>query len=190
MFHLPKLSFSFSDLQPWLSPRAVELHYTDHHHGYLDTLNDLTWRTPKENLPLDMLMEDPNQRIANMALQHVNHSFFWSCLSAPTQDIPDSLYRDIRYNFGDLDGLKAEFKKHVDTLFGSGWVWLVCNQSNILSVMPTSNGDNPNLINYQPLLVLDVWEHAYYLDHQNDKQKYLDGFWSHVNWSFASQVRP
>ena len=123
-------------------------------------------------------------KVFNSAAQHFNHSFFWNCLSEKEQEASGILAAAIEHNFGSLDSFKKEFSEAAGKLFGSGWVWLVQTIEGKLVIRQYKDADTPSGTD-TPLLTLDVWEHAYYLDHQNDRVEFIKSFWNHVNWKYV-----
>ncbi|MDD5548996.1 MAG: superoxide dismutase, partial [Sulfurovaceae bacterium] len=123
----------------------------------------------------------------NNAAQVYNHTFYWNCLTPNETKISDSLKNNIEKEFGSIDNFKKEFIASATSLFGSGWTWLVKKDDGSLAIINTSNADTPILHKLKPLMVCDVWEHAYYLDYQNARAKYLECFWAVINWEFVSQ---
>lgn len=194
MFTLDKLPYELSALEPVVSARTMELHYHKHHQAYVDNLNKLLTGTELENLSLiDIITKTAGQvdkqAIFNNAGQHFNHSFFWKSLrSAAGNNGPSgALEAALVQNFGSVDKFKADFKAAAGSLFGSGWVWLVKDGSE-LQIKLMANAGNPIAHNLTPVFGLDVWEHSYYLDYQNRRLDFvsavLDGI---VDWDFVSQ---
>ncbi|MDD3476681.1 MAG: superoxide dismutase [Sulfurimonas sp.] len=188
MIELTKLPFEKNALEPFISTQTIEYHYGKHHTGYVNKLNELIKGCKFDEMSLSSIIRDSDGAIFNNAAQVFNHSFYWSSLS-PTKTKPSKkLQEKIIYDFGSLDKLKEEFIKAGVTLFGSGWVWLCREPKGMLVLKQTSNADTPLASNLLPLFVCDVWEHAYYLDYKNLRQKYLEEFWEHINWNFASEA--
>lgn len=195
MFELLKLPYSQKALEPYISQSTLFYHYEKHHATYLNNLNQLIKGTDFENLSLEEIMlktqNDPKQMaIYNNAAQVWNHDFYWKSLSETANadnKIPKGNFKDLVIDcFGSEENLKAEFKKAALSQFGSGWTWLVL-QNNQLKIMKTPNAVNP-LSNSRPLLTIDVWEHAYYLDYQNKRADYVENIINNIiNWNFAIQ---
>lgn len=188
MIELPKLPFAKDALEPFISVETIEYHYGKHHAAYVNKLNELIKESEFEKMSLSSIIRDSDGAIFNNAAQVFNHTFYWNSLSgsksAPSQKFLDKINND----FGSLDALKEEFIQAGATLFGSGWVWLVREPKGRLTVKKTQNAHNP-LASYEiPLFVCDVWEHAYYIDYRNLRPKYLEEFWNHINWDFASKA--
>ena len=189
--NLCKLPYDHAALEPHISAETLSYHYDKHHRGYVDKLNTLISRTPYEALSLAEIVSKARNEakldIFNNAAQAWNHAFLWESMSPSGETRPGGQIKDlIESEFGDLDGFKERFKKAATSQFGSGWAWLVQDGSNV-KILTTSNAESPVGTHLQPLLTLDVWEHAYYLDYQNERGKYIDAFLNKlINWKFAS----
>ena len=190
MIELPKLPYEMDALAPHISQKTLEFHYGKHHAGYVNNLNKLIAGTPFEHKPLEEIVKTSQGGIFNNAAQVWNHTFYWNCMTpnpkktAPTGKLMDAIVRD----FGSFDAFKDKFVNACVTLFGSGWAWLVADKDGKLSVVQTSNAATPlTTEGLKPLLVCDVWEHAYYLDYQNLRANYVNEFWSIINWEFAEK---
>ncbi len=189
MFILKELPFEKNIFEPIISKKTIEFHYGKHHQAYLDKLNKLISNTDLENLSLEeiILKSYQNEKLKavyNNAAQVYNHDFFWQSLKRDTQVGPN--FRIIN-EFGSLENFKQQFLEFALGQFGSGWVWLVKDENNKLSIIKTANADNPLTLKLQPIFTVDVWEHAYYLDYQNKRavfvQTILDNL---VNWDFVN----
>lgn len=186
---LPKLSFSYDALEPFMDAKTVEIHYTKHHQAYLDNFNKTLAKHPElAEKPVDELLdnvneipEDIRQAIINHGGGYWNHSFFWSILKKDTMP-KGELLQAIDSDFGSFSDFKEQFRNAALTQFGSGWAWLVLNKEGKLEVVKTSNQDNPISQGKIPLLVIDVWEHAYYLKYKNLRADYIDNFFQIINW--------
>ena len=187
---LPELPYATDALEPHISTDTMELHYGKHHRGYVDKLNKLIEGTRFEDMPLEQIIvsarESAEIDILNNAAQVWNHTFFWQSLSATGQSEPVGRIRDlIEDEFGDIDKFKKAFRDAATSQFGSGWTWLVLD-SGKLRIMSTTNAESPVGTHMTPLLTLDVWEHAYYLDYQNERARYVDAFLDKlIDWRFA-----
>ncbi|WP_317196776.1 superoxide dismutase [Hymenobacter piscis] len=195
-FTLPDLPYAFNALEPHIDARTMEIHHDAHHKGYVSKLNAAVMGTPAEKMSLAQLLASMNKQpeaIRNNAGGHWNHSFFWQIMAPkgggqPTGNLATAITKD----FGSFDKFSEEFTKAASGRFGSGWAWLIVDKkSGKLMVTSTPNQDNPlmDLPGMQrgiPVLGLDVWEHAYYLKHQNKRPDYIKEFWSVVNWSEAN----
>ena len=197
---LPDLPFALDALEPHVDARTMEIHHGKHHQAYITNLNAAI--EGKEGLAdmdvndliadLSAVPEDIRGAVRNNGGGHSNHTFFWKNLSQSGGGLPSGeLSSAIDAAFGNLDSLKDTFKKAALTRFGSGWAWLVRQADGSLTVTSTPNQDNPLMegvtdITGTPILGLDVWEHAYYLNYQNRRPDYVDAFWNIVNWDQAA----
>lgn len=187
---LPKLPFSPDALEPHISKRTLEFHYGKHHKNYVDTLNKLIKDTHLDSFELEEIMHatfGKKQKIFNNAAQAWNHSFMWNCLTGEALSPTKSLDLALSETFGSMVDFKHEFTEKAKDLFGSGWAWLVKDKDGLLQIRALSNAENPLLYDEIPLFTCDVWEHAYYLDYQNERLKYLDNYWSVINWAFLEE---
>ena len=185
-FELPALPYANDALAPHVSAETIEYHYGKHHQTYVTNLNNLVPGTEFEGLSLEDIVKKSSGGIFNNAAQVWNHSFYWNCLSpngggAPTGGLANAIDR----TFGSFEEFKEAFTKCAVTPFGSGWAWLVKNANGSLELVSTSNAGCPLTAGQTPILTCDVWEHAYYIDYRNARPKYLEAFWSLVNWEFA-----
>jgi len=185
-FELPNLPYPKDALSPHMSAETFEYHHGKHHKAYVDNLNKLVAGKPEESKSLEEIIKSSDGPLFNNAAQIWNHTFFWNCMKPngggqPGGDLAAAITRD----FGSFDKLKEEFTAAATTQFGSGWAWLVLDGGK-LSVMKTGNADLPMKHGKKALLTLDVWEHAYYIDHRNARPKFIETFLNHlVNWDFA-----
>ena len=188
MFDLPPLEYNLDALEPYISEQTMDLHYNKHHRAYVDNLNRLIIGTEMEDMDLPEIVvatygDERYVAIFNNAGQTYNHNIFWQSMkpnggAEPKGELEEKIKRD----FGSYDNFKEEFKKKALSHFGSGWTWLA-EKDGKLTVMTTANGDNPITRGYLPIVGLDVWEHAYYLDYQNKRGDFIDAFLEHlVNW--------
>jgi Fe-Mn family superoxide dismutase len=183
---LPELPYSNDALAPHISPETIEYHYGKHHNAYVTKLNAGIKGTEFEDMTLEDIIKKSSGGIFNNAAQVWNHTFYWNCLGpnkggAATGAIADK----INAKWGSFDKFKEEFTNSAATNFGSGWTWLVDNGGE-LEIVNTSNAANPMTEGKKPLLTVDVWEHAYYVDYRNARPKYLEAFWSLLNWDFVN----
>lgn len=186
MFTLPNLPYSRNSLSPYISEKTIHYHYDKHHKKYVDNLNALLVnRSDLINKSLKEIVLISSGSIFNNAAQVWNHNFYWNCLS-PFSDIYSckKLIIAIENNFQNIDLFKNSFIKSSLDVFGSGWTWLV-KVNNNLEIRNTSNADCPLSEECIPLLVCDVWEHAYYIDYMNQRIKYVESFWKLINWNFV-----
>ena len=195
-FELPKLPYEFDSLEPHIDARTMEIHYTKHHQAYLDKLNgaikdkgELSNKSATELIKdLGSIPEDIREIIRNNGGGFVNHNFFWEILSPDKQECSGVILDKINESFGSLDEFKEKFENAAATRFGSGWAWLVLNETGKLEVISTANQDSPLSEGKTPILGLDVWEHAYYLKYQNKRPEYLKAFWNIVNWKKVNEL--
>ncbi len=193
VFQLPALPWSEDALDPHISAKTISFHYGKHHATYVKNLNGLVEGTALAEKSLEEIIRETagdatRAGVFNNAAQIWNHTFFWNSLKPggggePTGELKSRIDAD----FGSFDAFKEEFTKKAATLFGSGWVWLVDNGGK-LEIVQTTGAGTPLTTDARPLLTLDVWEHAYYLDHQNRRPEFIGAFLSSlVNWDFAAQ---
>ena len=184
---LPQLPYDRAALEPHMSRETLDYHYGKHHKTYVDTANKLMAGTKYEKLSLEEIMKKSSGKLFNNVAQVWNHNFFWNCLT-PKQSQPQGKLADaIAKQFESLDNFKKQFTETAVSTFGSGWAWLVKDAAGALAIVSTANAGNPLTAGQTPLLTCDVWEHAYYLDHKNARPKYLEQYWSIVNWAFVEK---
>ena len=193
-FVLPHLPFRIDELAPHMSKTQIELHYGKHHLAYVTNLNNLLLNSPLKGKSLEgLIVETHNQEeqkaIFNNSAQIWNHSFFWHCLKNGGGGVAvDELAKKIDKDFGSFEKFREEFSDKALKIFGSGWCWLV-KDGEVLKVIQTSNAGCPLASGLKPILTLDVWEHAYYPDHQNRRADFIKTFLdSLANWNFANEV--
>jgi Fe-Mn family superoxide dismutase len=192
-FTLPPLPYAEDALAPVISAQTIGFHYGKHHKTYVETLNKLVTGTEFEGQPLEDIIRstagnNEQVQIFNNAAQSWNHTFYWHCLKAKGGGKPAGELADlIEQAFGGYDKFKAEFADAAIKQFGSGWAWLVVDKGS-LKVIKTGNADNPITRNLRPLLAIDVWEHAYYLDYQNRRNDHVKAVIDKLlNWQFAAE---
>jgi Fe-Mn family superoxide dismutase len=199
---LPDLPYTPNALEPHIDARTMEIHHGKHHQTYIDKLNgalanhDNLLSLPVEDLITDIssLPADIQGAVRNNGGGHANHTFFWNSLSPSGGGTPSgSLLEAINSGFGNLDSLKSEFAQAALNRFGSGWAWLIKDSSGKLIVTSTPNQDSPLMAGIAestgtPILGLDVWEHAYYLNYQNRRPDYVNAYWEIVDWNRASDL--
>jgi len=199
-FTLPELSFSTNDLEPHIDARTMEIHHGKHHQTYITNLNnalnghDQLLSMQIEDLISDLcsLPDSVQGAVRNNGGGHANHSFFWESLSPSGGGLPSGALADsISSTFGNFDALKETFAKAALTRFGSGWAWLIQRGDGTLAVTSTPNQDSPIMEGIAdecgtPLIGLDVWEHAYYLNYQNRRPDYVAAFWNVLDWDQVS----
>ena len=193
-FELPKLTYAYDALEPHIDARTMEIHHTKHHNTYVTNLNaavEGTEYADKDLIELisniDALPADKQTAVRNNGGGHANHTLFWEILApggakAPTAELASA----IEAKFGSIDAFKDEFSKAAAGRFGSGWAWLVVDNGE-LKVTSTPNQDSPYMEGQTPILGLDVWEHAYYLNYQNRRPDYIAAFWNVVNWDVVAE---
>lgn len=186
-FELMKLPYAETALEPHISAETVQYHYGKHHAGYVNKLNALINATIYSHVPLIKIIREASGGTFNNAAQVYNHNFYWLGLTPdetePSVELSDMIDRD----FGSMEKFKEAFLASAAGLFGSGWTWLVLTPENTLEIEQTSNADTPvRHTGRIPLLVCDVWEHAYYIDRRNARPEYLENWWTLVNWQFVS----
>lgn len=193
-FELPKLNYEYAALEPVIDAQTMEIHYTKHHNAYVTNLNKAVEGTEYADKSIEELVkgwaelpEDIQNAVRNNGGGHYNHTLFWEELVAPSQakEIPADLEAKLVEAFGSVDEFKEKFAAAAASRFGSGWAWLVSNDGK-LEVVSTPNQDNPLTDGLVPLLGLDVWEHAYYLNYQNRRPDYIKAFWDVVNWEVVA----
>ncbi len=185
-FELPALPYAKDALAPTISEETIDFHYGKHHNAYVVNLNKLVADTDYASMSLEEVIKKSDGGVFNNAAQIWNHTFYWNCLSPSKTSASDELAGAIDDAFGSLDALKEKFIASATGNFGSGWTWLVKNSQGKLEIVNTSNAGCPLTEDYQPLLTIDVWEHAYYIDYRNARPKYLESIWNIINWDFVS----
>ena len=184
---LPALPYAKDALAPTISAETIDYHYGKHHQTYVTNLNNLVPGTEFENASLEEIMIKASGGIFNNAAQVWNHTFYWNCLSPNGGGAPSGALADaINSAFGSFEDFKQKFSTSAATNFGSGWTWLVKNSDGGVEIVNTSNAANPMTDGKTPLLTVDVWEHAYYIDYRNARPKYLEEIWKLVNWDFVA----
>lgn len=195
-FQLPALDYSYEALEPNIDARTMEIHYSKHHNAYVTNLNNAIAGTDAENLSLEDLQKNISKypiAVRNNGGGHYNHSLFWKVIGPNAGGVPTGdLLNAINATFGSFDEFKAKFTAAATTRFGSGWAWL-CVKNGKLEICSTANQDNPlmdiadNGCGGTPILGLDVWEHAYYLNYQNRRPDYIAAFFNVINWNEVSR---
>ncbi|MDH3711703.1 MAG: superoxide dismutase [Cyclobacteriaceae bacterium] len=193
-FELPDLPYAFDALEPHIDARTMEIHHDRHHAGYTNNLNNAISGTDLEGKSIEEILSNVsgNTAVRNNGGGYYNHNLFWEILSpngggAPSGDLAAA----VDGAFGSFDNFKESFSKAAATRFGSGWAWLSVDGSGGLVVSSTANQDNPLMdvaeTKGTPILGIDVWEHAYYLNYQNKRPEYIQAFWNVVNWEEVSR---
>lgn len=188
-YTLPKLEYAYNALEPFIDARTMEIHYTKHHQAYITNLNAALEKHPELKLSLEEMLADLTKvpqdirgAVQNNGGGHFNHTFFWTLLKINNGATPKGkLLEAINKAFGSFDAFKEAFSNAAKTRFGSGWAWLIVTKDKSLKVLSTANQDTP-LAEGTPILGLDVWEHAYYLNYQNRRPDYVSAFFQVINW--------
>jgi len=194
-YELPKLPYAFDALEPFFDARTMEIHYTKHHQGYTNNLNAALEKHADLSTPLEVLLADLSSvpsdirtAVQNNGGGYFNHAFFWPLLKVNNGQLPQGkLLEAINTNFGSFESFKDAFGTAAKTRFGSGWAWLIVTPEKTLKVLSTANQDTP-LAEGTPILGLDVWEHAYYLNYQNRRPDYVSAFFSIINWDMVAKL--
>ena len=186
-FKLPELNYSYDALEPHIDAKTMEIHHSKHHNGYTTNLNNAIEGTEMQNQSIEEICKSENLTAAvrNNGGGYYNHCLFWDILSPIGGGEPkDEVAEAINSSFGSFENFKNEFAKAAATRFGSGWAWL-CVKNGALDICSTANQDNPLMLDQcggTPILALDVWEHAYYLNYQNRRPDYINAFFNVINW--------
>lgn len=195
-FKLPDLPYAYDALEPHIDARTMEIHHTKHHAGYTSKLNDAIQGTDAEGKSIEEIIRNINNystAIRNNGGGFFNHNLFWEVMSPngggePTGSLAEAIKRD----FGSFNEFKTQFSNAAATRFGSGWAWLCQHENGKLEVCSSANQDNPLMPGVgcggNPILGLDVWEHAYYLNYQNRRPDYIESFWQVVNWNKVNEL--
>jgi superoxide dismutase, Fe-Mn family len=187
-FTLPALPYAKNALEPYISAQTLEFHHGKHHQAYVNNVNNLIAGTPFENASLEEIILKAEGGIFNNGAQVYNHTFYFEQFSPNGCHEPkDELKAALETDFGSMESFYEQFNKAAATLFGSGWAWLVIKSDRRLEIVQTSNAGCPLRDGKTPLLTCDVWEHAYYLDKQNLRPKYIEDFWRVLDWKVVSE---
>ena len=195
-FKLPDLNYGYSDLEPFIDSKTMEIHHSKHHQGYTNNLNNAIEGTNFQEMEIiDLLksMDMNNAAIRNNGGGFYNHSLFWSIIGPNKGGIPNGEISDkINSYFGSFDSFKELFSKAAASRFGSGWAWLCVKKDGSLEICSTANQDNPLMPSIGcggiPILGIDVWEHAYYLNYQNRRPEYISAFFNIIDWESVSEI--
>ena len=184
---LPELPYPRDAMEPHISRETLDFHYGKHHASYVDKLNELIEGTEFESATLEEIVRQAGGDIFNNAAQVWNHNFYWQCLSPAGGGRPKGkLAEQVDSEFGSLERFRERFEEAASGNFGSGWTWLCKDSGGRLRILNTDNAGNPLTDGNRPLLTCDVWEHAYYLDYQHQRDAYLESFWQLVDWDFVA----
>ena len=193
-FELPKLHYSYNSLEPHIDARTMEIHHTKHHAGYTTKLNAAIADTPLDQHSIEEILSNldmSNAAVRNNGGGFYNHSLFWQVMSPDANALSGALADAINRSFGSFDQFKAAFSAAAATQFGSGWAWLCAKKGGGLEVCSTPNQDNPLMPGVGcdgiPILGLDIWEHAYYLNYQNRRPDYINAFFSVIDWKVVAE---
>ena len=187
-FELPALPYADDALAPTISAETISYHYGKHHNAYVTNLNKLTEGTPQANDSLESIIANSSGGLFNNAAQVWNHSFYWQCMTPKGSKAPGGdLGKAISSSFGSLDELKTKFIASATGNFASGWTWLVKGADGGLEILNTDDADTPLAHGKVPVLTVDVWEHAYYVDYRNGRGPYLEAWWDIINWDFVAE---
>lgn len=192
MFSLISLPYAPNALEPVISQETIEFHYGKHLQTYVDNLNKLIAGTEYESMPLEEIVCKAQGGIFNNAGQILNHNLYFTQFT-PVNELSNErmseleIMKAIERDFGSLDAFKAEFEQKGVTLFGSGWVWLSADKDGRLVITQETNANNPITKGLKPLLTMDVWEHAYYIDYRNRRAAHLQALWQIINWEVINQ---
>tara|TARA_B100000470_G_scaffold1738_1_gene1298 strand:- start:3286 stop:3888 length:603 start_codon:yes stop_codon:yes gene_type:complete len=193
-FLLPELGFGYTDLEPHIDARTMEIHYSKHHNGYTNNLNNALDKANISDQTIEEILTNldmNNMAVRNNAGGYYNHCLFWEILNPNNkQDLGGDLESAINSSFDSFDSFKEQFSKAAATRFGSGWAWL-CAKDGKLEICSSANQDNPIMPSIgcggQPIMGIDVWEHAYYLNYQNRRADYVSAFFDVVNWRVVAE---
>lgn len=197
VFELPPLKYAFNALEPAIDARTMEIHHDKHHAAYVTNLNKALESAPEWfDRPIEEILRRINEvpetiraAVRNNGGGHLNHTLFWEWLAPGGSKTPvGAVGKALEAAFGSYDALMEKFSNAAMTRFGSGWAWLVLDGEKKLQVYSTANQDSPYMDGHLPLLGLDVWEHAYYLNYQNRRADYVKAFWQVVNWDFVESL--
>ena len=186
-YELPELPYAADALEPVISAETIDYHYGKHHQAYVTNLNKLVAGTEFDGATLEDIIRTADGAIFNNGAQVWNHTFYWNGLSPDGGGQPSgALAEAIDAAFGSFEAFKEAFVTSAVGNFGSGWTWLVKNDDGSVEIVNTSNAANPMTDGKTPLLTVDVWEHAYYVDYRNARPKYLESIWNIINWEFVA----
>lgn len=192
---LPDLPYAYDALEPVIDAETMTLHHDKHHATYVANVNAALEKHPEIGEDLEALLADVDsipadirQAVINNGGGHLNHALFWELLSPEKTEVPAELLADIEATFGSFDSFKEAFTAAATTRFGSGWAWLVVNKDGKLEVTSTGNQDTPIMTGLTPILGLDVWEHAYYLNYRNVRPNYIKAFFDIINWTKVDEL--
>lgn len=184
---MPELPYALEALAPKMSAETFEYHYGKHLQTYVDNLNRLIAGTPYEEMSLEEIIRKADGGIFNNAAQTWNHTFFFRMLTPDRHSVPGKLAERLARDFGSVEEFKKQFTQAAVGLFGSGWVWLAADKSGKLSIVPKSNAGNPLTDGLRPVMTIDVWEHAYYIDYRNRRADAVAALWDRIDWKVVEE---
>ena len=192
---LPELPYAYDALEPYIDAETMTLHHDKHHATYVANVNAALEKHPEIGEDLVALLSDVEkipadirQAVINNGGGHLNHALFWELMTPEKTEVSAELLADIEATFGSFDAFKDAFSAAAATRFGSGWAWLVVNAERKLEILSTANHDNPIMDGKHPILGLDVWEHAYYLNYRNVRPDYIKAFFNVINWNKVAEL--
>lgn len=192
---LPELPYAYDALEPYIDAETMTLHHDKHHATYVANVNAALEKHTEIGEDLVALLSDVEkipadirQAVINNGGGHLNHALFWELMTPEKTEVSAELLADIEATFGSFDAFKDVFSAAAATRFGSGWAWLVVNAEGKLEILSTANQDNPIMDGKQPILGLDVWEHAYYLNYRNVRPDYIKAFFNVINWNKVAEL--
>jgi len=198
IYELPKLPYAYDALEPYIDAKTVEIHYTKHHQSYLHNLNNIAKDYPEVFLDkkitqvltdIDNVPEKIRQQVINQGGGYANHNLYWAILSPNGGGLPKGeLLAAITKTFGSFTEFKTELTKKANSVFGSGWAFLVVNKNKALEIVASANQNSPLSDGKTPILGIDVWEHAYYLNYQNKRPDYVTAIWNIINWDEVERL--
>jgi Fe-Mn family superoxide dismutase len=185
---MPQLKYAKNALEPKMSQETLEYHYGKHLQAYVDNLNRLTEHTEFETMPLEDIIRKAEGPVFNNAAQTWNHTFFFNQLTPEHSEMPESFKDALCRDFGSVETFKEKFTKAAAALFGSGWVWLVKDKDNKLDIISEPNAGNPLRKGLTPVMTIDVWEHAYYIDYRNKRADFINAVWELTDWDRVGEL--
>ena len=187
-FKRKPLPYDLGALHPFVSEEQMDYHYNKHHEAYFKKLNGLVDGKPESEWDLETLVKKSQGAVFNNAAQAWNHAFFWECMTPSGNQKPKGeLLKALEKDFGSLDLFKKELSDKAAALFGSGWAWVAKDAQGKLEILPLGNADTPLKYNKTPILTIDVWEHAYYIDYRNERPRFIEKFWEVIHWDFVDK---
>ncbi|WP_043525987.1 superoxide dismutase [Litchfieldella xinjiangensis] len=187
VFELPALPYEKNALEPHISSETLEYHHGKHHQTFVDTLNELVEGTNDTDRSLEAIIQSETGALFDQAAEAWNHTFYWHCLSPHGGGEPKGdLAKAVDTRYGSFSTFKERFNSQAMDNFGSGWIWLLKTEDGSLDIVSTRDTDTPIARGLTPLLAIDLWEHAYYIDHRDARKRYLESVWQIINWDFVS----